>query len=282
MGTYEKFTKFLNEYLHVGPAAADEEAWLLFITYLAVVHKWKATTITSGLSAISYVLSMKGLQSSDYSKCFTVKAMLKALQRQKEPDSRRPISLHLLEMLTGAMKPTVYETELYNCMYSLMFFGLLRIGEVCVTYRNNLRNVLFVQDVEFNHDSTTITLHMAQYKHSKGREAAIVLSRSEGMQYCPVRTTQRYLYLRGSQPGPLFLLANGAPVNRQVFVMNLKRYLTCVGESYDFYKPHSFRIGGACYVAELGFSDAQIRKLGRWQSDAFKKYLRAFAVQERK
>lgn len=36
-----------------------------------------------------------------------------------------------------------------------------------------------------------------------------------------------------------------------------------------------FCIGGACHAADNGFSDAQIRALGRWKSDAFKVYLRS-------
>ena len=38
-------------------------------------------------------------------------------------------------------------------------------------------------------------------------------------------------------------------------------------------KSHSYRIGGACHAAEVGYSDDQIRALGRWKSDGFKVYL---------
>ena len=38
-------------------------------------------------------------------------------------------------------------------------------------------------------------------------------------------------------------------------------------------KSHSYRIGGACRAAEVGYSDEQIRVLGRWKSDGLKIYL---------
>ena len=37
---------------------------------------------------------------------------------------------------------------------------------------------------------------------------------------------------------------------------------------------HSFRIGAASFAAEQGLSDAQIRVLGCWKSNAFHKYIR--------
>ena len=45
------------------------------------------------------------------------------------------------------------------------------------------------------------------------------------------------------------------------------------------YKGRSFRIGAASLAAGKGFSDAQIRTLGRWKSDAFKLYIRSERLQ---
>ena len=37
---------------------------------------------------------------------------------------------------------------------------------------------------------------------------------------------------------------------------------------------HSLRIGGACALALLGYSDTQIQKMGRWRGATFKEYIR--------
>ena len=51
-------------------------------------------------------------------------------------------------------------------------------------------------------------------------------------------------------------------------------FRTC-GLNPTQYKGHSFRIGAATLAAESGLSDAQIRLLGRWKSDSFRKYIRS-------
>lgn len=65
-----------------------------------------------------------------------------------------------------------------------------------------------------------------------------------------------------------------APFQVNHFNSELRRCLAFCGLDPRRYKSHSFRIGAACLAAEKGFSDAQIRALDRWKSDAFKLYIR--------
>ena len=83
------------------------------------------------------------------------------------------------------------------------------------------------------------------------------------------------LYPRVNHRSTLICLADGSAVKTEVFTRQLKGALAFCDLDCSSYKSHSFRIGAASLAAENGMSDAQIRGLGRWKSDAFKLYLRS-------
>ena len=83
-----------------------------------------------------------------------------------------------------------------------------------------------------------------------------------------------YLSLRGFSNGPLFMTPNGTAVSRHSFTQILSLVFQRCDLDSSKYKGHSFRIGAATFAAENGFSDVQIRAMGRWKSDAFRKYIR--------
>lgn len=61
---------------------------------------------------------------------------------------------------------------------------------------------------------------------------------------------------------------------QDLFFQKLSICIKYCGLDPSRYKGHSFRIGAASHAAEGGMSDAQIRTLGRWKSNAFLKYIR--------
>lgn len=65
--------------------------------------------------------------------------------------------------------------------------------------------------------------------------------------------------------GPLFQFLDDCPVS-----------YSFVSKSLDpkQYKGHSFRIGAATHAAQVGFSENAIQNMGRWKSDAVKRYIR--------
>lgn len=55
---------------------------------------------------------------------------------------------------------------------------------------------------------------------------------------------------------------------------NLRSAIQFIGLSTEHFKGHRFRIGAATHAASLCFSDQVVQKLGRWNYDAFKHYIR--------
>ena len=90
---------------------------------------------------------------------------------------------------------------------------------------------------------------------------------------CPVVLLSKYLTLWGIRRRAIFVSEGGLPVSRSVFSSQLLRACHLCGLDPSRYKGHSFRIGAASYVADRGLSDAQIRMLGRWKSNAFRQYI---------
>lgn len=88
-----------------------------------------------------------------------------------------------------------------------------------------------------------------------------------------VEALVQYLQVRKNNEGPLFILNHGLAFTKAAFNKILQKCLLVCGLDCSRYKGHSFRIGAATLVAQKGLTDAQIRTLGRWQSNAFQKYI---------
>lgn len=90
---------------------------------------------------------------------------------------------------------------------------------------------------------------------------------------CPVHTLYEYLQIFGHQTGPLYQFIEGKPVTYTFVSKNLQNTISFIGLNPALYKGHSFRIGAATHAAKLGFSENCIQKMGRWNSDAIRRYI---------
>ena len=162
-------------------------------------------------------------------------------------------------------------------MCSIAFFAFLRIGEITYNSPKDAHVPLQVHQLSKLLDPSkqvvALKLMFGNFKHNHNqRPFSMILHRHNPC--CPVQLLLEYLSLRGNQPGPLFLNSDNSPVSRTHFADLLSLSLKACGLDSTRYKGHSFRIGAASFAAERGMSDAQIRALGRWKSNAFLKYIR--------
>lgn len=171
-----------------------------------------------------------------------------------------------------------YQSYMFQAMCSMAFFGFLCIGEITVTKPQSIHsNLLYLAHVTRQFCSkgevVSLVVTFTNYKHNTNRNAfSLILHRQ--LNACPVQSFLDYLTVRGSENGPLVINKDGSPVLRSDFGKVLCSVIRLCGLDPDRYKGHSFRIGAATYAAEQGHSDTQIRHMGRWKSDAFKKYIR--------
>lgn len=267
---YAQFYGFTDPTLPLPPNCIP-----LFISYLSF-RKLAFSTIKSYLSAISYVHKIKGFH--DPTKSFLIQKLSTALSRQQSSDIRLPVTRPILHELLRSLRFTnssAFQRSLFSAMFLVAFYGLFRIGELASKSTRFAPSVVQYSNLTIvSRNEAKITI--SDYKHNSSRRPFdILLARDVSSPFCPVTSLLQYCKVRGNHPGPLFCHADQTTISVHQFNVALQQCLSYCGLDISRYKSHSFRIGGACHAADQGYSDAQIRALGRWKSDAFKVYLRS-------
>ena len=233
-----------------------------------------SATVISYMSALSFIFKLGNYP--DVPQHFIIRKMLQGFKKLRSTsDSRLPITPSILNDLVNSLSHTVsvhFHRILFKAMYLLAFHAFLRIGEL--TSSGTSKHFLLREHVIVEKDGIQIVFH--HFKHSTGQPVRLLISVQENIHLCPVTALSEYLSLRqhGKQDEPLFSFMNGSPISRSFFNSNLQRSLGWAGLSLSAYKSHSFRIGAATTAALKGYSEADIQYMGRWKSDAFKKYIR--------
>ena len=92
--------------------------------------------------------------------------------------------------------------------------------------------------------------------------------------YCPLKQLRKYLSLRGSKNGPLFLNCDNSILVMPTFRRYFSRVLSFLDMPSTHYKPHSFRIGACTQAIMSGHPENKVMAMGRWKSSAYKSYVR--------
>ena len=244
---------------------------LVYLTYLRI-KGFAPATITTYVSAIGYIHKVNGLV--DPTTQFIIQKTLSSINRlHATTDSRLPITQFILFRLLQSMDKIIslpYHITLLQAMFAVAFYGLFRIGEI--TKQKNGSVCINMDQVRVYQDRIVITIK--DFKHNKRNQPFEIVLHKQNSGACPYLLLLNYLAIRGSGQGPLFRFIDGKPITRNFFNSKLKMGLEFIGLDVTRYKSHSLRIGGASYLSGIGLSDLQIKLMGRWQSDAFLRYIR--------
>lgn len=158
------------------------------------------------------------------------------------------------------------------------FFGFLRAGEFTVpsirAYDPSTHLNLSDKALDSHTSPSIVRLSIKQSKTDPFRLGVEIFLGQTGTEICPVGALVRYIGVRPSNPGPLFMLSTGVPLTRTYLVSNLQAALRQAGLDDSAYNGHSFRIGAATTAAQRGLEDSLIQTLGRWRSDAYRLYIK--------
>ena len=273
---YSSFYGSFHKSKVLGLFPIAEEDCAHFIVYL-VNRGYKTSSIQTNIAALNYVHNMLGFASIASS--FMIKKLILG-SRHLHPchDQRRPVRLHLLHDFVRSIDrlfPLDYETVMYKSMVLLAFHFFLRVGEY--TSRNESNDhAIERKNIKFSFKSSRLRGVAITIEHFKHSSQPVTLSLKVGKRpaFCPVMALAKYVGLRASSGGPLYINRDGSPVTSSQFSTVFRQVVLDTNLDPKYYKPHCLRIGGTTRVHQLGFSDSRIREMGRWKSDAYKKYIR--------
>ena len=234
-----------------------EQKLSMYATYL-VDEGCQSSTLKSYMSAIKKILWTHcgyKLQVDD----LLLNTLAKACRLVNDKvRARLPIYFNLLEKIlfeVGRIYPNQYYLNImYKTIFSLAYYGLLRIGEL--TYSPH---AIRAKDIKIatKRDKIKLTLYTSKMhgKESKPQEIKIAGIDSPSIAnvvnykqrfFCPFKITSEFLAMRGpylNDEDQLFTFRDGSPVKPAHVRQLLKTILKRLNFNSSHFDCHSFRIG---------------------------------------
>ncbi|KAM3936683.1 uncharacterized protein RB166_019563 [Leptodactylus fuscus] len=252
----------------------DWESVLLFFVGSLFGSGVSPSGLAKRLAALAFWFKFRGFR--DFTKSFLVRQAVKGFRRGSgSRDSRRPLSFRVLVDLVGALGQVCsseYEAVLFGLAFSLAFFGAFRVSELVSPSRGRPGGLL-LSDCWRSGDELVCRIRKSK-TDQLGRGLLVRLRHLPGSAVCPVANFESFLRVRPEGGLALLLHADSSCLSRFQFVQVLRRGLQVLGLPSRDYSSHSFRIGAATEAARWGLPQDMIRRIGRWESDRFKIYVR--------
>ena len=188
---------------------------------------------------------------------------------------RAPITIFYLRRIIRFLSEStypIYDQRMLTSAVTLAFFGLLRSAEYTCpsSHRYNPMSTLMFRNVSLSLTGLVAVINIKCSKTDPFSTGSVVRVGSTSNDLCPVAALRRYARVHLDMFGPLFIFHNGNYLTRQ----HIHNLLHLSLPDVPNISTHSFRIGGATAAASAGISNSSIQTLGRWSSDAYRRYLR--------
>ena len=160
-----------------------------------------------------------------------------------------------------------FDAKMLCAAVSMAFFGLLRSSEYTSPTLTRCPNpTLTTKDIRIVNN--ILVIHIRKSKTDPFQSGTFIRIGPNHSEICPVNAFLEYASVRPQVSGPAFVFADGSFLTRNCLSAILSSCFPSVSLN-----THSFRIGGASTAASIGIPDSAIQILGRWSSNAYKRYL---------
>lgn len=134
---------------------------------------------------------------------------------------------------------------------------------------------LGISDVSCSERELSINLRKSKTDQARKGVKEVLLPLGDP-RYCPVTRVGEFLVLRPATQGYLLIHANRSPLTKYQFERVMAACLARAGllQADKRYSSHSFRIGAATSAFKAGMGMENVKKVGRWDSQSFKLYIR--------
>ena len=286
LSIWRSFNKFLIK-LDVLPTKWEQRV-VLYCTYL-IEGGSQSQTIKSYVLAIKSILKDNGYCWQDG--IVLLESLIRTCRIENDCIRRRlPIQIGLLELLLfevqryfGSIQQPYLE-KLYKAIFVIMYYGLMRIGEVV---KSNCEHTLRVKDmhVALNKDKILMILYSSKTHGKNNLPQKIKITALPGKEhflgrtrmFCPFDLVRQYAAIRGpvdDDTEHFFVFKGKITIMAKHVRTTLRSLLSQLNLDPLLYNTQSFRGGRACDMLKSQMSIEVIKSAGRWQSNAIYKYLK--------
>jgi len=274
----------------------SEDTVISFLLWMISERGAKAATLNNYLAGIRQLHLARGCE-APVLRSNIVNQLIKGKSNMETADKRmasytttverKPITPDILLLLKARLAESdlaVTDKRMLWAVATSLFFGAFRGSELLARNESvfDPAFTLLAEDVKVVREGTggqdeAVQFMLKHPKEEKIGKAVLVEVYQSRADICPVRAFKKWRNAARPPPisQPAFCWASGVPLTGQKFTEvlrdRLKGYITG-GDKW--YSTHSFRIGAASMLGSLGYSDADVKALGRWNSRSFERYIR--------
>lgn len=253
------------------PYPVDHQAAKRFITYLSMLRV-NPRTIQVYLSGIRAWHVSAGMEPPHILTPVN-QLLLRSVSRSAPPPRRaEPFKVTQLKAIMSIL-PVSLDNIAYMSAMLLIFYGCMRASELCVHPTSNPHPALLAQ---FKLFTNPLRLeYTAKSSKTAHRGFKVVIGCTHGS-VCPVCLFLFYIHCRAplTLTSPVYVLSNGRFLSYSLLNYFIKKVTSSIGLNSECYSSHSLRAGAATAAAQAGCNDDQIKRMGRWASDAYSNYIR--------